>query len=504
MSSSSTGGSSTQNAARPPKKPRRSTSKAVLSTVASALNTQYTECRARLKKTQKEIASINHENMRMIINNQRTKLMSLVMRRNRGYWRVADPFGGKPTTFMGITTRLSQLFFNSTEQSHFNDTEDITPITVGPIMANSEIGDARNEVVHSDQHKRKTTHRQPRIARDTSNRDDADDIHSSDHCKCRGIEHGRLVHEELMQLILQWNGCGQMSVRLDHSEHAPQRLHEYDDDEDDDDGGEDDDDFSAIDDQTDNSNKNHRRPSFDLINGLADTSEPDWCTLKVMQYLGCNSLFPLRAELPVFCRQCRTGTAVDIVALDLKTWRVVFIEVKTGYAGAIGTPGCFTGHSKSGKMRNALAGIDDTPLQRAAAQLLGSYLLLVMGERYDRGFGTIVAAPQEMYILHVNPRTIKPIRYAMPNWTYDTNRIAAMYENMCAAARLEMQPPRTMPVHSNMALVNNTRTPASYAYDLPDMGSLMDVHKRKRSSSDDRELKRRQREVQEARELGLY
>lgn len=492
-------------------------SEAILSQVAKKLNSEQRTYRKQLHRTQRDAARSKHDRMRMIITNPRQQLVSLVMRGSRAQWRVCDQFGGHPSTFMGLTTRLAQLFFNQSETSHFEDAEDIEPITVGPMMGDED-GEAHqmlSDVVHSRQHARRTAHKPPRVARDTSNgsSDTADDVHSGSMCKCHGIEHGRLVHEELMQLILQWNGGGPLSTRLDTTAQATRRVRtrsdEYDqqyvDSHSSSSAGycavasESHDDLRESTTTVDEVALDHLTTRSEQQQDSVAMGTPDCCTLKIMQYLGCNSLLPLRAELAVFDRQCRTATAVDIVALHLPTWHTVFIEVKTGYGGAINTPGCFTGHARSGKMRNALSGIDDTPLQRAAAQLLGSYLLLVMGERYDRG-SVIVGKPQEMYVLHVNPRTPKPVRYAMPEWTFDTARVAAMYENMCVAARLETQPPRAMaPLHDDM--MRHPHVPESHQ--LPQMDSLMGVRKRRRATADERELSRRRRQVQEARELGL-
>lgn len=474
-------------------------SASILSDTAKKLNHERRSCMKKLKSNSREEARIDHAKMSMILSNPRTKLVSLVIGKGRGRWQVMDQFDGKPTTFMGLTTRLSQLFFNSSEDSHFMDEESIEPLIIGPDMVeSSSSAQARREVVHSRQHIRSTKHHLPRVAKDTSNcsAGDADDVHSSSACKCRGIEHGRLVHEELMQLIMQWNGKGHMSSRLDKSQDAPRVARQLD---------------SSGSSSVDCEEETVFRNSFEN----SSTEEPDCCTLKIIQYLGCNSLMPLRAELAVFDRQCRTATAIDIVALHLPTWHTVFIEVKTGYAGAINTVGCFTGHPKSGKMRNALSGIDDTPLQRAAAQLLGSYLLLVMGERFDRGVGTIVSVPHEMYILHVNPHAVRPVRYAMPRWTYDRARVANMYENMCCAARLERNPPRALlpdarSVHFAQDQENDESDESEQDsledHVLPSMDTLMQVSKRtsgSSSSADLRELKRRQRDMEDARELGI-
>lgn len=494
-------------------------SDAILSETAEKLNTEHITRRKALYRTQRAAANAKHDLMRMIISNPRQQLISLVMRGTRAQWRVCDQYGGRPSTFMGLTTRLAQLFFNQSDDSggaHFEDTEDVEPITVGPIMGddNGDAHHAPEDVVHSRQHRRHTTHKAPRVARDTSNGGADRDIHASSNCKCRGIEHGRLVHEELMQLILQWNGGRQFSVRLDNTADATRRVCGR--------GGEyelaypdahsssssaDGVDYSLPQPQDDLRDEYptamDEAPLDTMSRGSAhhDMSEPDCCTLKIIQFLGCNSLLPLRAELAVFDRQCRTATAIDIVALHLPTWHTVFIEVKTGYGGAINTPGCFTGHARSSKMRNALTGIDDTPLQRAAAQLLASYLLLVMGERYDRG-SVVVGKPQEMYILHVNPHAIRPVRYAMPEWTFDEARRAAMYENMCAAARLEMQPPRAL-VTTACTTHHRQSSASADADQLPQMDSLMGVRKRRRATAEERELSRRRKQVQEGRALGL-
>lgn len=507
-----------------------SVSDTVLSETAKKLNSEHRTCRKQLHRTQRDVTRVKHDKMRMIINNPRQQLVSLVMRGTRGQWRVCDAFGGHSSTFMGLTTRLAQLFFNQSSDSgggagggHFEDVEDVTPITVGPIMGDDS-GDAHHvldDVVHSKQHVRRTAHKPPRVARDTSNSALDKDVHSSSHCKCRGIEHGRLVHEELMQLILQWNGGRQFSVRLDNTADAMRRVYGRNDEYNQEyvdghsmDGSSSSSSSSSssacVDDNDGLSSTSHNDlyertatvdesplDAMDRQHAYYDAATPDCCTLKIIQYLGCNSLMPLRAELAVFDRQCRTATAIDIVALHLPTWHTVFIEVKTGYGGAVGTPGSFTGHARSSKMRNALSGIDDTPLQRAAAQLLASYLLLVMGERYDRG-SVVVAKPQEMYVLHVNPYTLRPVRYAMPEWTFNEARRSAMYENMCAAARLETQVPRAI------SATQPRHPPPAEADQLPQIDSLMSVRKRRRVTTEERELERRRKEVQEARALGLY
>lgn len=443
----------------------KTTSSVVLTNAATTLDSARKSSIKSLKRTNQQLASINHEKMKMIIGNPRTKLVSLVTNGQRAHWRVSEYNSERGVAYMGLTTRLSQLFFNSSEESHFLDAEDVDPIVIGPTLAESSTSSthSQNEVVHSRQHALRNRHSEPHVSRETRNDSsssssgDVADVSASSassSCKCHGIEHGRLVHEEVLRLIMQWNNSGFASVRFDSSASAPRVARQYDD------VGT----SASLHEHSEETTEvdgggsyrtsamggiSHSRSFSDSYSSAIprdDEDEPDCCTLKIIQYLACNRLYPLAAELPVFDRQCRTASAVDIVALDLETWNTVFIEVKTGYSGKANMPGCFMGHPNSGQMRNALTGISDTPLNRAAAQLLGCYLLLVMGERFDRGAGTIISIPQEMFVLHVNPQEVRPVRYPPPLWTYDRSRVSLMYEHMCRAAQLEKELPRAIRV----------------------------------------------------------
>ncbi len=89
---------------------------------------------------------------------------------------------------------------------------------------------------------------------------------------------------------------------------------------------------------------------------------------------------PLACEFIVYDPTLRVGTAIDFVAVT-RSGRLVFVELKTGYAGAAWT------HS-SGPMRGILgaAGMHDTPANRAMVQVTLGALLAVKGHDVDGRF----------------------------------------------------------------------------------------------------------------------
>ena len=315
--------------------------------------------------------------VKCLTNNVRTQRMSLSKSGAFACWRVIEQ-DGATRTYAGLTSRLSDLFFNSAAYDLY-----LCP----PDLAVDEDDDAPTDDAQSDADERRMTAATRRAARD-----------------CHGALHGQRVHEEMQRYVCSF---------VQHQ--SPQRFMDE-----------------------------HGR---DL----------DVCTHRVIRYLALRGWTPLCAELRVFDCQTRTATAIDLVVLDCATYRIIALELKTGYGGRVGTRSCFIGHADTPMMRGCLDFIPDSPFYRAIVQIMMSYILLYMGEKAERGGGVQIAVPDEIYVMHMHPLQPQPRILPPPRWMLQQPRRQAMYSALLQLARAE----RAAPVPPPPPMVGEKR-PAAF------------------------------------------
>lgn len=198
-------------------------------------------------------------------------------------------------------------------------------------------------------------------------------------CKGHGTEHGTIVHTEIQRFFI---------CRLSHTSGYEAYMSQY-------------------------------------------RERPDRCSLNVLRYFRACQWQPLAAELPLFDSTLGIATAVDFVLMNLQTkQQCVAVELKTGYDGAPNTESCFFGHLGTPFMRPPLDFVRDSPYQRACLQLLVSYMMWVMGERAERGYGVQVAVPHELYVVHVRPSKSTPVRYVIAEWANRQDVRDAIYNRL--------------------------------------------------------------------------
>lgn len=422
-------GSFSDNVTRPARNVRE-----VISGLDVRLTKQYVSARENRKsdslRQQRAQLCDKHNTMKGIVANPRARRVEQRRCGSDGScWMVTETTGSK-RVYSGLLPRLQTLFFSEevtqameaasariSGASRSSSSSSSTSTAVAPSDSSMATEVSARQVVGNAQ-------RDPRVAL----HDDADEyLYAGDKCKCRGVEHGRLVHEELQRFIIALSSKGS---------------------------------FAAY---------------FDDSSGTDDTTAPDICTIRILQHLVIQNWRPVGSELRVFCQDVRTATAIDLVVLDLDTWNTAIIELKTGYGGDPRTTSCFVGYPDVPSMRGALSHVSDSPLQRAVLQLTVSQMLMYMGELSERGGGVRVPLPHNMYVLHVNPKTLCVMQWAMPKWPYDGKIRAAIYSNMLQLAALESGDPT-----SGMAL-----------------------SKRKSLTAEERRLRKRRNDTLRMQQLGV-
>lgn len=110
--------------------------------------------------------------------------------------------------------------------------------------------------------------------------------------------------------------------------------------------------------------------------GSYTISKVDACAFRMFMTLIRKKIVPVICEMAVYDEYLRIATAVDCIAYDLRSHRVIAIEIKTGHT----TQRNYSMHKKGKTLLSPLHMAPDSPLNRAWIQLLTT--LLIVKRRY--------------------------------------------------------------------------------------------------------------------------
>lgn len=117
--------------------------------------------------------------------------------------------------------------------------------------------------------------------------------------------------------------------------------------------------------------------------GVPYVSKVDPCAYRMFLAMLKRGWIPVKSEFCIFDEYLRIATAVDCIAWDVHRKRAVLIEIKTGHDSQTDY------EATTGKIRllEPLAQVPDSPLNRAAIQLLVSLLMIQRryGIQFDDG-----------------------------------------------------------------------------------------------------------------------
>ncbi len=163
-----------------------------------------------------------------------------------------------------------------------------------------------------------------------------------------------------------------------------------------------------------------------IINGqgkdkfFSDVSDPDPCTLRVLSYLESKKWIPILSEHKIWDEDLRLATSVDMIALDMRTGKVIMIELKTGYEGEIYGP-----TENDPKFPAPLETITNCPLNRHMLQLLSMDLIL------KKKYGISL---DELCIIRSLSKQKSVQKISPPGWTRTKVYRENVYEMLALAA----------------------------------------------------------------------
>lgn len=111
--------------------------------------------------------------------------------------------------------------------------------------------------------------------------------------------------------------------------------------------------------------------------GSQNVGKVDACAFRMFMHLIQKGIVPVICEMAVYDEYLRIGTAIDCVAYDTRTNRVIAIEIKTGHLAQRN----YSVHNGRTSLMAPLDDVPDTPLNRAAIQLLTT--LIMLRRRYN-------------------------------------------------------------------------------------------------------------------------
>lgn len=146
----------------------------------------------------------------------------------------------------------------------------------------------------------------------------------------------------------------------------------------------------------------------------------DPCVESFMNMLYEEMMLPRRAEFIVFDEELGRATAVDLIVLHLKKWKLCFIEMKFGYEGEK-----YETHENDTFFMPPLDNVPNSPLNR---HLLQSLMTQMIAERN-------YVAPDASYLISIRPKMEIIAKYKHSDWCLqESNRQAIIL----AVKRLKM------------------------------------------------------------------
>lgn len=168
--------------------------------------------------------------------------------------------------------------------------------------------------------------------------------------------------------------------------------------------------------------------------------EPDLCSLRFMKFMIDNNWRPLTCEYKMYHPLLGVATAADVVALDVVTLNIVFIELKTGgtsenFRSVRYTKNESTGEMRKRRMRAELDTVNDTPFNRAVVQCLVMMMMMQSNAEIMIANGVPITQetypiPDEFYVVHVPSGREKPVRHEMPSWIYKKENRQLVFDGL--------------------------------------------------------------------------
>lgn len=145
---------------------------------------------------------------------------------------------------------------------------------------------------------------------------------------------------------------------------------------------------------------------------------PDPCTSRIIQTCLDKNWYPVSAEFKIYDEDARTATAVDMIVVDQNSWKLVLIEVKTGYEDEVYGP-----HAQDSKFKRPFEKITNCPLFRHQFQLVS--MMIMIQKKYK-------IAMDDAYLLRSLPksRTIETISLA--KWARNKDYKENLYNLLCS------------------------------------------------------------------------
>lgn len=153
--------------------------------------------------------------------------------------------------------------------------------------------------------------------------------------------------------------------------------------------------------------------------GSAQIRSTDPCAFRMFMYLVRKNIVPLLCEMAIFDEPIRIATAIDCIAYDSRRDRLVAIEIKTGHE----TQRNYGTNNGKTKLTGALSQVPDSPLNRAAIQLMVSLLMIL--RRYH-------VQVDDAFVLRPISQGGIIQKYDMPRWILDDRYQKLIY---CAMRR---------------------------------------------------------------------
>lgn len=130
--------------------------------------------------------------------------------------------------------------------------------------------------------------------------------------------------------------------------------------------------------------------------------DPDPCTLKFIYYFMENGWKPVISEYKVWDYDNAIATSIDVILLDIKTWELIIVELKTGYDGE-----SYSSIPTDEKLKKPFEELKMCPKTKHQMQLLFQKMIL------DKVYKTKV---NRCYVLRVSPKINKAESYPLMKW----------------------------------------------------------------------------------------
>jgi hypothetical protein len=158
----------------------------------------------------------------------------------------------------------------------------------------------------------------------------------------------------------------------------------------------------------------NRQGNFDYY--LKQKEEVDHCVISFVDLCIKKGWFPLASEFIIYDEDIDVATAIDLLVVDILRWKLIMIEIKTGYEDEE-----YGLHPNDTKFSRVITDLTNCPLNRHLLQLVTMDMMLRV--KYD----VIV---DELYIIRMCPRLGIIEEYAPSEWCNQEKYRLLVYTSM--------------------------------------------------------------------------